>query len=510
MIYSLSAGLITAIFIVIVLTLTELLSTVAGLVGTFKINIFAALIIALIFNPIRNRIQMIVDKVFYKKTYDFYATVRKVSHELATKLNLQEIYDFIGETIYSTLGLRNIYLLSAFPIGGYYDLVYKKTFSGKKRKHDPDDHTEPEDYDESINDNGSKPAESIKHEEVRTLINDDSLLIRFFKNSKETVIKDELEFKEQILGKELLDQLKRELKSFNGEAVVPVSIDGELTLLMILGEKLSGEIFTSEDLNLLNIISDQLAIAIKNAKLYKEKVSSEQLASIGMMSATFAHEIRNPMTSLKTFAQLMPEKYVDAEFRNHFSKIVINDIERIDTLIKDYLDFTSQEKSSGFRLINITEVIDQAVEYVNNKLGNDMSSITIEKEYSSNEIYILGDWKKLKQVFSNIITNGCQAIGSEGKIKVNIRETDKFVDISVADNGVGIDIKDLSNIFDPFFTTKEMGVGLGLAISKRIIEAHEGKIKVESKLSEGTTFTVSLPLHNKEESAIGTISVSEQ
>jgi signal transduction histidine kinase len=140
------------------------------------------------------------------------------------------------------------------------------------------------------------------------------------------LIQDELPNYEENLGQETVDRIKKDLEFFHGEAVVPVFIDDKLKLLIILGGKISGDIFTNEDINLLNTISVQTAIAVKNARLYQEKINSERLASIGMMSATFAHEVRNPLTSLKTFAQLMPEKYNDVEFRDTFSRIVVGNI----------------------------------------------------------------------------------------------------------------------------------------------------------------------------------------
>lgn len=108
-----------------------------------------------------------------------------------------------------------------------------------------------------------------------------------------------------------------------------------------------------------------------------------------------------------------------------------------------------------------------------------------------------GDAGKLKQAFSNIIINGCQAMNNEGMLRVNIKPNGKNVDVIVEDTGEGIHPEDLSKIFDPFITTKERGIGLGLAISKRVIEDHNGKIHVKSQLARGTTFTITLPVQNE-------------
>src|SRR4030067_3835506 len=129
--YSFAAGLLTAFFAILVLTVTNLLSSYAR-VSSFTISIFAVVIIALLFNPLRNIIQKIIDKTFYKKTYDYIETVNKVSHDLASILDLKKIFNSVGDIIFSTLGLKSIYLLSVGP-GGDYEVVYNMSYGGGKK-----------------------------------------------------------------------------------------------------------------------------------------------------------------------------------------------------------------------------------------------------------------------------------------------------------------------------------------------------------------------------------------
>jgi two-component system sporulation sensor kinase C len=119
-----------------------------------------------------------------------------------------------------------------------------------------------------------------------------------------------------------------------------------------------------------------------------------------------------------------------------------------------------------------------------------------EKNYGNDEIKMSGDAERLKDAFVNIINNGCQAMNAGGVLKVDMNPNGRNVDIMITDTGEGIPQEDIDKIFDPFVTTKEMGVGLGLAISRKIIEDHSGGIKVKSKLLKGTTFTISLPKQN--------------
>ena len=354
----------------LVLAVTNLLSTFAH-VSSFSISIFAAILIAILFNPLRNWIQNLIDKIFYKKSFDYYAIVQQVSSTLASMFELEKIYQFTGDVIYDAMGLKNVYLLVALP-GGAFDIVY---------------HTSPKKDRNIIDRSGSEKPEEMK-------MNKFTGILKYLRASDSILVKDELRGYEESLGQEAIDRIKKELEIFQGEAVVPVFIDKKLSLLIILGQKHSGDMFTSEDMDLLKTISNQTAIALKNVRLYQEKVNSEKLASLGMMSGTFAHEIRNPLTSLKTFAQLMPEKYNDPEFRDTFSRIVISDIQKIDSLISDLLDFSTERKSTRMNNFNLIELVDGVVDYVESKLEFERSKITIEKNYNEQEINMMGDTEK--------------------------------------------------------------------------------------------------------------------
>ena len=217
---------------------------------------------------------------------------------------------------------------------------------------------------------------------------------------------------------------------------------------------------------------------------------------MGLMSAVFAHEIRNSLTSLKTFAQLFPEKYNDADFRDSFSRIVPEQIKIVDRLIKDFLDCYTKEKDDGSKGFNLTETFNESVESVKNRLRLEEKNIVIEKKYGNNAINMPGSAGMLKYAFANILDNGCQAMEGEGALKVDIETNGKFISVMIEDTGDGISSEDINKIFDPFYTTKSLGIGLGLAISKRIIEDYGGMIRVKSRLAEGTVFQISLPVVN--------------
>jgi signal transduction histidine kinase len=489
--YSLSVGVLTGLFVISILAITKYLSDLFG-IASFSITAGATLIIVLLFNPLRNRIQKIIDKTFYKKTYDYYATIREVSHELASSFSLGRIYSFIGDIILSALGLKSIYFLSFVP-GGKYVMVYSTSYGKDNVPKDK----ETTNIDKSLAFTTNITKNRMQENEM--VIDRNTEIVKLLK-TYDIVIREELSHIHKI-KQEVLDKVNTDLKPFKGEAVVPVFVDNNLELLMVLGEKISGDIFTDEDIKLLNTISDQTAIAIKNARLYMDKLSSDRLASIGMVSATFAHEIKNPLTSIKTFAQLLPERYSDIDFRENFSKIVVDSVNRINSLIADLLDFSTGRTPGEMNALNITSFMDEIIDEVKSTLKLNNKKINIEQDYKKINIIVSGDEKRLQQAFTNIILNGCQAIPDsrdDGIVRVSINENGKNVDISVTDNGDGIPSEDITRIFEPFFSTKTIGAGLGLAITKKIIEDHYGKIVVDSTFKKGTTFKITLPIKKME------------
>lgn len=408
-----------------------------------------------------NKAMSAIDKVFNKKSYDYYAVIQKVSREFTSNLTQQEIYKLIGDTLSSALGLKNISLLSYVPDSGYIT-VY------------------------SASENEANREEAVK-------ISGNSGLIRLLETSQNIIVKDELS---SLSEAETTDDIKDTFALLGGKAIAPVFIDDRLELLLVLGERLYGGAFAEKDISLINTISNQTAAALKAAWLYQEKVRSERLASIGMMSAIFAHEVRTSLTSIKTFAQLIPERYADVDFRENFSKIMINSVHRIDSLIKDLLDYSSDKIFIEMKSLDITELIEHILDDVRTGIDLAKRNIVIAKDYKKSKINMLGDEKRLRQAFLNIIHNGCQAIPfsrTDGVLTVRIEPDRENVNISISDNGDGILPENIPRIFEPFFTVKASGTGLGLPIAKKVIENHSGKIAVESRPKEGTTFTVILP-----------------
>ena len=232
-------------------------------------------------------------------------------------------------------------------------------------------------------------------------------------------------------------------------------------------------------------------IAQENELLKEEIVRTEKLKSVGILAGGVAHEIKNPLTALKTFTEYLPEKLEDKEFLKKFSRIVGHEVERIDGLVQELMEFA---KPSPLHLknVDIASLVDNTVDFLNSHLVT--HNIKVIKNYPEGlGLFIKADVNRLRQALLNVFLNAVDAMNAGGTLTVSIRPGDEVVALEIRDTGIGIAAKDLQYIFDPFYTKKDHGTGLGLSITQRIISDHHGRILVESKPGQGTAFTIELP-----------------
>jgi signal transduction histidine kinase len=232
----------------------------------------------------------------------------------------------------------------------------------------------------------------------------------------------------------------------------------------------------------------------------REKVvmHTEKQASIDELSATIAHEIRNPIAAAKSLVQQMAEDPTSAE-NVQYAGVALDELDRVERRISHLLRYAKEEEYI-FAPVNVATVVDSALTQMRAKL--DAAKVSVQRNYIVGPT-LLADGEKLKQVFTNILDNATDALDS---IPAGGRRIEVWIDngtqagarrsttVRVRDNGCGIPADKIDRIFNPFFTTKEKGTGLGMAISKKIVEAHEGSINVVSEAGGTTEFIVTLPL----------------
>jgi PAS domain S-box-containing protein len=235
-------------------------------------------------------------------------------------------------------------------------------------------------------------------------------------------------------------------------------------------------------------------LAIRNDITEKKKSEEmlhrqDKLAAVGQLAAGVAHEIRNPLTSMKGYAEFLQMDETDPQ-RQEFIEIILDEIDRVNNIVEEFM-VLAKPKAVELEERNIIPIVQNVVSMV--KFEARKREVKLEFEAPDEIIQIECDENRLKQVFLNFIKNGIEAMPDGGDLKVRTEIQDGNVLISIKDTGVGIPPETLKKIGEPFYTTKKNGNGLGLMVSFKIIESHNGKVYIESEQNKGTTFKIMLP-----------------
>ncbi len=234
--------------------------------------------------------------------------------------------------------------------------------------------------------------------------------------------------------------------------------------------------------------------------LRREIERSRRLASVGSLAAGVAHEIRNPLSSIKGFATYFKERYQHVPEDSQTANIMIQEVDRLNRVVSQLLEFARPVKISPLAT-SLPRLIEDSLKLVQQKAQH--KQITISNSTASAEKEVHLDPDRINQVLLNLYLNAIESMNAGGElgVKTGVREDGKSIEIQVSDTGCGIDQDDLTKIFDPYYTTKTSGTGLGLAIAHNIIEAMGGSISVASQLGRGTTFRLVFPIRDKPKSS---------
>jgi len=287
----------------------------------------------------------------------------------------------------------------------------------------------------------------------------------------------------------------RDMSIFFGDAEIPVRVSGAI-FRSHTGDPL-GALLAFNDMTVLKKMEEQIR-------------RTDRLSSIGTLSAGMAHEIKNPLVTIKTFTQLLPQQYNDIEFRHTFFDLVGQEVKRIDTIVNRLLNFARPAKAS-LKPVSLHEVVENSLRLVEQQLAQ--HEIVLERHLDAMRHIVEADAEQLNQTFINFFLNAIHAMNKGGTLTVctslikngrdilrvgGLLDGDR-IQVDIQDTGCGITPEDMSKIFDPFFTTKEDGVGLGLSVSHGIIQEHNGTIDVESEKGKGTVFHLQFPLLTPQE-----------
>ena len=435
----------------------------------FSITVVGAIIVASYFFPqVKVKAERTIEQYIFKNKYDYKKTISNLSKAMVSILNLNELCSKIITTTTEAMMVQVAFIYVLDEEEGFYKQY------------------------ESI---------GVADGTIELRYPKDDSLFKWLESHNEIFIREELErYTTDTATLEIVSRLKR----MGSELCIPLITKQKLIGIINLGVKGKGDMYTHEDLDLLTTLSNQATVALENARLYEDisraKVQmqrADRLASLGTLTAGLAHEIRNPLVAIKTFTQLLPERFDDSEFREHFLSVTAGEVDRISSLVTELLDFArpSQPKLNKEDLNQVVEKMLMLVDTESHK-----KNVQVLKDYYEFLPPVVFDREQIKQVLLNVLLNAVDATPEDGTISVSTKPVKKngsldYVQIVISDTGKGIADDDLDKVFTPFYTTKHEGSGLGLAISHQIIQEHQGTIEVESTRDQGTTFRINLPVN---------------
>jgi two-component system sensor histidine kinase HydH len=229
---------------------------------------------------------------------------------------------------------------------------------------------------------------------------------------------------------------------------------------------------------------------VRIGRIEKELQRSERLAALGKMAAGVAHELRNPLSSIKGLALLLKSKIGDESGSEETVDILVGEVERLDRSIGELLDYAKVAQLNR-KDIKINSVVEKTVQLINMDIKS--QDVSLKLELAEKLPKISADEDKLTQLFLNLLLNGVQAMEGGGIMRVGTSLKNGGIAVTIEDTGRGIEAEDLARVFDPYFTTKSGGTGLGLALSGKIVDEHEGTINLTSAPGKGTRVEVILP-----------------
>jgi PAS domain S-box-containing protein len=550
-----------------------------------EIQLALVLLIAILFQPVRGRVQAWLDRYLFREPYDYQRTVREVSRTMGGILDLHSLLEYACEAIGNTVRPESVAVYTK----GITEPVYRQLAAHR-----------------------SIEGGEIQEQET---VHSSSPLVSILSKEKRFVLRDELGRTHP--GPETHAALEH-LRRLGGHFALPILEDGQLTGFFLVGPKLSGDPYFAEDIDLVYTLVSQAAIAIKNALLYGqvvlvneyvenilatiesgvisvdadgtitlfnhaaermiglgtkeikggpvrrlpatlaaqleatlndgkprlhlettlpdtrgrltpvvssttalrdqngvvqgvvvvfsdltrlkelegEKRRAERLASLGALAAGIAHEIKNPLVAIRTFAELLPERFTETDFREEFSRVVVREIERMDALAARLRSLATPPTQQIIPL-DLRVPIEETLSLL--RVQMEQARITVKRTYEGELPSIYGDPAQLKQLSLNIFMNALAAMAPGGELSIRLAPRDAFgsqtLVVQIMDTGTGIPEELMGQIFDPFVTTKPGGSGLGLSICRGIADAHRASIRARNNPGgKGTTITIEFPV----------------
>jgi signal transduction histidine kinase len=300
-----------------------------------------------------------------------------------------------------------------------------------------------------------------------------------------------------------LAEVLASMKELNTSLVAAVRGETEVYGFLCLRDDRLRDAYTPEEIVILRALAAQAASAVESLRLYERLRDRDRLAALGEMAAGLAHEIRNPLGSIKASAQFLAESAEPAGKRDpshEFLGIIVEEVDRLNRVVSSFLDY-ARPTAGSHEPLDPTATVERTLQLLRPELGPEL---VLAMELAPSLPAVRIDPERLRQVLLNLIQNAAQAMDGRGKLSIRTSVLERTVEIAVSDTGPGLPARVRENLFVPFVTTKDRGTGLGLAISQRIVSAAGGRIEARASTDgPGTTFVVRLPIAEETATAEG-------
>jgi signal transduction histidine kinase len=450
--------------------------------------VLAAIAILVLFEPLRSKVEDKIHAIFFRQRRELESAVREAQQRLVHVLEIEEMAEVVVRALEQSRRLTTAALYLLDPDGA--ELSLRHAF-------------------------GEGVPVRVEVATARPLL---ERLARTPSVVLENVARDAQEARARGAPSAELDALlaaSQVLGRVAGGVVVGVrAASDQIVGLLVVQDERVRDALSPDEIALLEGLVPLIGVVIENSRAYERMKERDRLAAIGQMAAGLAHEIKNPLGSIKGAAQLLadsdPESTLGGAGARDFLDIIIEEVDRLDRVVGSVLDYARPQRGDPAP-VEVNAIVRRTMQILGPAAGD---GVAIDLELDEALPRVRVDAEQLRQVLMNLAHNGLQAIGEQGRLTVATRARtgpraawhaaeppvggDRWVEIAVRDTGPGISPKILSNLFVPFFSTKTKGTGLGLAISQRIVRAAGGEIEVASQEGTGTTFTVILPAADAE------------
>jgi signal transduction histidine kinase len=465
-------------------TLVSILTIIYGLLviwvgpeehGLFFFNtLLASTAIAILLEPLRGRVEGSINRWMFQEKYELTRRIESLRADLANVIDMRALVPRVLSALEDSRRITHASIYLVDPDGSGYELA-GHVGPRPEGRFDAITHRA---FFERLRRAGVISLEGLEREIA----------------ARRTVSTEE---------RESLQLMLRTLEQMNGSVALGFNGEDQLLGALVLRDERLREAYSSDEIELFRGVATTIGVTLQNSQVYERMKERDRLAALGQMAAGLAHEIRNPLGSIKGAAQLLQPVGAPAQDNNtrEFLDIIVEEVNRLNKIVSQFLDYARPYRGEQ-RPLEVNEVVRKTLQLLAKEQGQ--HEVEIVTNFAEGLPPVRADAEQMLQVFINLSLNAVQAMPQGGRllISTSLRRATRrgaaaaFLEVRFRDTGVGIPPGDQRNLFIPFFTTKEKGTGLGLPISQRIIENHGGTIEVRSQPGEGATFTVLLPIES--------------